>query len=296
MSSQKITPFLWFDEESEDAIQFYINTFPGGNIKSLKRYADGPLKGKILIGIFEILGHQFMAFDGGPKMAQKTPAVSFFVNCETEQEVRQLFGKLSQDKSAAILMPLDKYPFSDLFGWVMDKFGVTWQVILDPKAKATQCIVPCLMYTGDQYGRATEAINKYVAAFPDSKVDEIVSSTSETVMHATFTLAGQKFKALDSGHDHGFIFTEAMSLHVNCETQDEVDSLWDKLCDGGSEQPCAWLKDTFGLSWQIVPEALPRLLSDPDRTKVKRVTDVMMKMTKIVIKDLEKAYLETSTE
>jgi predicted 3-demethylubiquinone-9 3-methyltransferase (glyoxalase superfamily) len=109
-----------------------------------------------------------------------------------------------------------------------------------------------------------------------------------SVMIASFEIEGQRFTALNGGPQ--FKFSEAISFVVNCETQEEVDELWDKLAEGGRTQQCGWLKDKFGLSWQIIPSALPELMSDPDPERSRRVTEVMLQMTKIDIAKLRQAY------
>jgi predicted 3-demethylubiquinone-9 3-methyltransferase (glyoxalase superfamily) len=135
--------------------------------------------------------------------------------------------------------------------------------------------------------QAEEAANHYVSIFKDSKILS-VNRTNGKVLAVTFKLQGQEFIALNGGPQ--FKFTEAISLFVNCETQQEVDDLWEKLSQGGSQGRCGWLKDQYGLSWQIVPTALGKLMSDPDPQKSKAVMQAMMKMNKIVIEDLQKAH------
>jgi predicted 3-demethylubiquinone-9 3-methyltransferase (glyoxalase superfamily) len=150
-------------------------------------------------------------------------------------------------------------------------------------------ITPCLWF--DTEGE--EAAQFYTSVFPNSR---IVGKThygsagprpEGTVMTVEFELDGQKFVALNGGPD--FTFSEAISFEVGCKTQEEVDSYWDKLSEGGEEGPCGWLKDKFGLSWQIIPNALPRLLNDPDTEKSQRVMAVMLEMRKIDIEALERA-------
>jgi predicted 3-demethylubiquinone-9 3-methyltransferase (glyoxalase superfamily) len=142
--------------------------------------------------------------------------------------------------------------------------------------------------------RAEEAANFYASLFEDSKITDVTRygeagpGEPGSVMVVNFQLAGQDFIALNGGPQ--FRFTEAVSLFVNCETQEEVDRLWAALTDGGEEQPCGWLKDRYGLSWQIIPTALLRLLSDPDPAKAKRVMEAMFAMRKIDIATLQAAY------
>jgi predicted 3-demethylubiquinone-9 3-methyltransferase (glyoxalase superfamily) len=148
-----------------------------------------------------------------------------------------------------------------------------------------QKITPFLWFDG----RAEEAMNFYVSIFRNSKVGNVTrAGPNGPVFSVTFTLEGQEFFALNGGPQYSF--TPAISLFVNCETQQEVDELWRKLTDGGSEEPCGWLRDRFGLSWQIIPSALGRLMGDKDREKANRVMQAMLKMKKIDIAGLERAY------
>lgn len=153
-----------------------------------------------------------------------------------------------------------------------------------------QKITPFLWFNG----QAEEAMNFYVSIFKNSKVVSVQRygdagpGPKGSVMSATFQLEGQDFYALNGGPQ--FTFTPAISFFVSCETQLEVDELWEKLSAGGEKGRCAWLKDKFGLSWQIVPTALGKLLADKDPEKSKRVMQAMMKMDKIDIAGLQKAY------
>lgn len=147
-----------------------------------------------------------------------------------------------------------------------------------------QKITPFLWFDNN----AEEAINFYVSIFKDSKILSTTPGPNGTIMTATFQLEGQEFFALNGGPM--FKFTEAISLFVNCETQEEVDDLWVRLSAGGEKSRCGWLKDKFGLSWQIIPTALGRLMGDKDPAKAGRVMQAMMQMSKIDIKALQQAY------
>jgi len=134
---------------------------------------------------------------------------------------------------------------------------------------------------------AEEAMNFYVSVFKNSKVVS-VNRAGGRVMTVNFELDGQPFIALNAGPH--FKFNEAVSFFINCDTQEEVDMFWDRLSEGGEKSQCGWLKDRWGLSWQVVPKALTRLMSDPDPAKSRAVLDAMLKMKKIVIADLQQAY------
>lgn len=153
-----------------------------------------------------------------------------------------------------------------------------------------QKIVPYLWFNDN----AEEAVNLYVSLFRNSRITSVTRygdagpGPKDQVMMMTFELEGQPFMALNGGPQYKF--TEAISLFVNCETQAEVDTLWEKLSEGGEQQPCGWLKDRYGLSWQIIPTALGQMLQDPDPDKSRRVAEAMLKMGKIEIADLQRAY------
>ena len=153
-----------------------------------------------------------------------------------------------------------------------------------------QKITPFLWFDG----KAEEAMNFYVSIFKNSKVGRITRygeagpGPKDTVMSATFQLEGQEFFALNGGPQ--FTFTPAISFFVNCETQQEVDELWEKLSAGGRKDRCGWLQDKYGLSWQIVPSVLGKLLGDKDAVKAKRVMQAMLQMDKLDIKGLQEAY------
>ena len=152
-----------------------------------------------------------------------------------------------------------------------------------------QKITPCLWF--DTEGE--EAATFYTSAFPNSRIVDVARYGTAgprpegTVMTVSFELDGQKFVALNGGPD--FTFNEAISFQVSCENQEEVDAFWSMLSEGGEEGPCGWLKDKFGVSWQIVPTLLPELLGDPDAAKSQRVMEAMLGMKKIEIGALERA-------
>jgi predicted 3-demethylubiquinone-9 3-methyltransferase (glyoxalase superfamily) len=265
---------------------------------SIERYPEGPLtspmqgmEGRVLNGVFELAGQQFMALDGGP-IFRFTPATSFFVNCETAAEIDRLWAALSTGGS--VLMPFQQYPFSEKFGWVADQYGLNWQLNL---GRREQKITPFLMFVDDQHGKAEAAIQHYTALFQDAGTTNLErykageeGGDAGTVKLAVFRLAGQEFMAMDSSYQHGFSFNEAISFHVACDSQAEVDHFWGRLSADPSAEQCGWLKDQFGVSWQIIPTALGKYMSDPDPEPSKRVRDAMLQMKKIDIAGLQRAY------
>ena len=148
---------------------------------------------------------------------------------------------------------------------------------------ARQKITPFLWFDG----KAEEAAEFYVSIFPDSAVTGVTPGPTGAPLVVQFWLAGVEFLALNGGPQ--FRFNEAISLSIDCRSQAEVDELWEKLSAGGSEGQCGWLKDRYGLSWQVVPAVLPKLLADPDRAKAARVMEAMMRMTRLDIQALQDA-------
>ena len=277
---QKIRHFLWFDGKAEAAAKFYTSSFKKSRIHSLSPMSTS----------FTLAGLEFIALNGGPQF-RFTPAISFFVECETRVEIDSLWKKLSRDGVA--LMGLDKYPFSECFGWVQDQFGVSWQLNL---TGGKQNISPFLMFVGKQHGRAERAIRFYVSLFRNSSLGKIERYGSHeegelkrTVKQARFSLEKQHFMVMDSGREHPFTFTPAISFFVNCETQKQIDYFWEKLSAGGEKDRCGWLKDKFGVSWQIIPPILGELLSNDDEEKANLAMQAMLKMKKLDIKKLKQA-------
>lgn len=292
---QKIVPFLSFDDNAEEAVNFYTSCFKNSKTGSISRYdeatakASGRPAGSVLTASFQLNGHEFIALNCGP-FFKFTPCISFFVDCHTEEEIDELWKKLSVDGKT--IMEYKTYPFSKKYGWIEDRFGLSWQLNL---AGNKQKINPLLMFTGKQAGKAEEAINFYTSLFQKSEIINIthyaegLGEPEGNVVHARFSLEGEVFIAMDSSLKHDFNFTPAVSFTVYCETQDEVDCFWEKLTEGGKEVECGWLEDKYGVSWQIVPTVFLKLLSQPDKEKSKRVMQAMMKMKKFDIKKLEEA-------
>ncbi|GFZ29532.1 VOC family protein [Clostridium zeae] len=288
----KIVPYIWFDDQSEEATEFYVSIFKNSKITDKTFYAEGLPKPKdsLLSVSFELCGQEFVALNGGPYYTI-TPAISFFVNCETLDEVESIWQQLSKD--GIVLMELGKYPFSDKFGWLKDKYGVTWQINL---SNQEQSIYPALMFFGDNYRKANEAIKFYTSIFENSKIDSIELynddklGTKGSVKSAVFTLRSQNFMVMDSNINHEFTFTPAISFFVDCETQEQIDNFWETLTNEGKEGQCGWLEDKYGVSWQIVPSVLGELLNGEDEKRSQQAVDAMLKMKKLDIDTLKRAY------
>lgn len=281
MMNQKITPFLWYDGQAEEAAQFYCSLFKNSRIDS-----SSPM-----LTNFNLNGFQFMALNGGP-MFKFTNAISLFVTFSDENEMDEVWKKFFEN--GTVLMELNEYPWSKKYGWINDKFGLSWQLFLGEK---DQQITPASLFVNEQAGNAESAINLYCSLFDDSEIvlmnrfGEGFPGFENRVQFCEFKLNNQSFIAMESHVKHDFSFNEAFSFFINCEGQDEVDYFWNKLiADGGQESQCGWLKDRFGVSWQVIPKLLMQLLGDSDKEKADRVMQAMLKMKKMDCQTLQNAY------
>jgi predicted 3-demethylubiquinone-9 3-methyltransferase (glyoxalase superfamily) len=297
---QKIVPHLWFAKQAKEAAEFYVKAFGGDSaVTEVTTISDTP-SGEVDIVQFKLLGYEFMAISAGP-FFKINPSVSFIVNFdptrrpEAKAELERLWVRLVAGGKA--LMPLDRYPFSDCYGGVQDKYGVSWQLILsNPEGGERPAFIPALMFTQKACGQADEAMKFYTSVFRDTREGISVRYGSGqapdqegTVMFADFMLQGQWFAALDSAQDHNFIFNEGVSLVVHCDNQEEIDYFWQQLSAVPQAEQCGWLKDKFGVSWQIVPARMAELMGGTDQQRA-RVTQAFLKMKKFDIATLEAAY------
>jgi predicted 3-demethylubiquinone-9 3-methyltransferase (glyoxalase superfamily) len=290
---QKIVPHLWYDKEAEEAAEFYASVFPESKVTNVSKITDTP-SGDCDVVSFNLWRHDFMSISAGP-LFKFNPSISFIVGCDTKEQVDGLWEKLIEGGSA--LMPLDTYPFSDWYGWVQDKYGVSWQLIFTkPEGDERPRIVPAFMFIDYNLGKAEEAINFYLSVFKNTKSGNIMQygagqepSLEGTVMFADFMLEGVWLAAMDSAGPHEFNFNEAISLMVKCDNQAEIDHYWEKLSAVPESEQCGWLKDKYGVSWQIVPTAMDKMMESDDKEKTARVTQAFLKMKKFDIAELEKA-------
>jgi predicted 3-demethylubiquinone-9 3-methyltransferase (glyoxalase superfamily) len=290
---QKIIPHLWYDKEAKEAAELYVSVFKGAKITGLTEIHDTP-SGTVPIVSFQVRGLSFQSISAGPYF-KFNPSVSFLVACRTEEEVEAIWKRIADGGSA--LMDLASYPFSKKYGWCEDRYGLSWQVMFMGDRPVGQSVIPTMMFVGHVCGKAEEAVNFYASVFRNARVGEIDRYGKEegpdkpgTVRHVAFTLEGLEFAAMDSALDHRFAFNEAISFMVHCDTQTEIDRYWDLLTADPAAEQCGWLKDKYGLSWQIVPTVLDEMLGDKDQGKVARVTEAFLKMKKFDIAALRKAY------
>ncbi|ETT55164.1 MULTISPECIES: VOC family protein [unclassified Paenibacillus] len=297
---QRIVPHLWYDKEAAEAARFYASVFPESRVTSVNTIHDTP-SGDAGQVSFEVWGQPFMAISGGPYF-KLNPAVSFFVNFDPSREkdaaerLDEVWDKLAEGGTA--LMPLGKYPFSERYGWIQDKFGVSWQLILtNPAGEERPAIIPSLLFVGDRCGKAEEAMSFYLSVFKDSRQGLLTRypagsapDQEGTIMFADFMLENLWFTVMDSAHNHQFSFNEAVSFMVSCDSQEEIDYYWDKLSAVPEAEQCGWLKDAFGISWQIIPAEMNEMMKKGTPEQLARVTKAFLQMKKFELAELRKAY------
>lgn len=302
MGTQKIIPHLWFDHEAKEAVQFYTTIFPDSEIISSSVLHDTPSGDPESI-TFTLSGFTMMALSAGPYF-QINPSISFFVNFDpsrddkAKEHLDTLWNALSE--GAEILMPLQEYPFSKHYGWIKDRYGVTWQLILsDPNGEERPFIIPSLLFTGNVCGKAEDAIEFYLSVFDHSKKGSIVHypagmemDKEGTVMFSDFMLERQWFSAMDSGYPHDFGFNEAVSLLVECKDQEEIDYYWERLSADSEAEQCGWLKDKYGVSWQISPEIMDTMMKEGTQEQIDRLTQAFLTMKKLDVEQLKAVYGE----
>ena len=287
---QTITPHLWYDQEAREAAGFYTTVFPNSSITNVTTLHNTP-SGDCDVVSFQVWGYAFQAISAGP-LFTFNPSISFMVNFDPAQDpeaqtrIDTVWAKLVA--AGKVLMPLDTYPFSERYGWVQDQYGLSWQLILtNPEGEARPLIIPTLMFAGNVCGKAEEASDFYLSVFKNSRRGAIARypagmepDREGTVMFTDFKLEGQWFAAMDSARMHDFTFNEAISFIVHCDTQAEIDYYWEALSAVPEAEQCGWLKDKYGVSWQIVPTAMDALLASGDQEQVARVTAAFLSMKK----------------
>lgn len=278
--NNSIYPCLLFDGQAEAAAKFYCTVFKDSKIF---------IKNQWVVNL-ELSGQKFMCLNG--PAVTINPSISFYVIFETKTEVDETWNKLLEGGS--ILMALDKYDWSERYGWIQDKYGTNWQLSFGKIEDVGQKYTPTFMFVKEQAGKTEEAIKFYTSVFDNSSLIGMLRYSKEDqevpnyIKHAQFILNEYVFMAMDSSLEHNFSFNEAVSIVVECEDQKKLDYYWDRLTsDGGKEGVCGWLKDKYGVSWQIVPSVLDELMANPERAE--RVIQAVMKMKKLDIDSLVNA-------
>ena len=287
---QKLTVNLWMQGTAEEAGEFYASALPEAKSEIESRYpTEGlldfqqPFAGKALTVSAWVRGTKITLINAGGEFSPNA-SISMILsfNSDERDALDATWAALSEGGN--VLMPLDAYPFSTRYGWVSDKYGVSWQLMesTEPVQDAAR-VMPSLMFGGAAQNRAAEAIAYYSevlgakldSAFPYGQATEV--ATAESLMFAQFSLGDDLVAAMDSGVAQDFSFTPGVSLEWPCEGQEEIDRVWDALSAVPEAEACGWLTDKFGVSWQIVPSNMGELMERPG------AFEHMLGMKKLVI-------------
>ncbi len=303
----QIVPHLWFDTRAIEAVEFYCSVFPDSGILKQRVIPDTP-SGDCDYLTFELWGQRFEAINAGPEFSIN-PSISMMVNFDplffgqdknpelaAREKLNEIWSSLSRD--GQVLMELGQYDFSPLYGWIQDRYGMSWQLILtEPGGDPRPPVMPSMLFVGDNCGKAEEAGAFYRSLFSDSEEGMLVKypaamgpDSEDTVMFSDFRLGDTWITAMDSAYDHQFQFNEALSFIVYCKDQDEVDYYWSQLSADQEAEQCGWVKDKYGVSWQIIPTELNTLMESGSESQNKAAIKELLEMKKIDISVIRKVY------
>jgi len=287
---------LWFDKEALEAVEGYVALFRGSSIHNVT-VVPGTPSGDTVVVDFQLANLRFQAISAGPFFSLN-PAISLMVACETVEEVDFLHAHLSVGGTE--LMALGEYAFSKRYAWIQDKYGLNWQLFFHEDNGAIPKIRPALMFSGVACGKAEQALEFYTSVFPYSSIGRIsrydgqeANDIRAVIDYAEANLDEVPILLMDHGMGGDFTFNEAFSLVIPCENQAEVDFYWEKLSFVPEAEQCGWLKDRFGVSWQVVPTMMMNAMAQGSEAQMERMTKAFLQMKKLDISVLEKALEET---
>lgn len=304
---QKIIPHLWFDKEAKEAANFYTSIFPDSSIIDSYVLRNTP-SGDCDVLSFQLWGQEFMSISAGP-LFKFNPSVSFIVNFDPlffegtedrEKKAREALDRAwnALSEGGMAMMELGEYPFSKRYGFIQDKYGISWQLMLtDPIGESRPSIIPSLMFVGKNYGKAEEAYNFYLSVFRNAKAGSLhryppgmEPDKAGAVMFSDLELENKWFAIMESAREHNFNFNEAISFMINCKDQQEIDYYWEKLSAVPEAEQCGWVKDKYGLSWQITPFEMEEMLRKGTQEQIDRVTQAFLPMKKLDLAAIREAY------
>lgn len=306
--SAGFVPHLWFDTQAVEAAEFYTAVFPESAITRTSVLKDTP-SGDCNLVSFSLWGEFFEAISGGPGF-QLNPSISFIVNFDplyfggaddtakdkAKQCQAEIWDKLTE--GGQVMIPLDEYPFSVSYGWVQDRYGVSWQLMVTrPEGDPRPHFTPAMMFTGENFGKAEEARAFYLDVFNNSSAGGLQHygpgmepNEEGTVMFSDMAIGERWLALMDSPNIHDFNFNEALSFIVYCDSQADIDHYWERLNvnpDGGQ---CGWLKDKYNVSWQILPSTMQDMIYEGSPEQVARLMAAATPMKKLDIAALQEAF------
>lgn len=286
---QTIIPHLWYDTEAKEAVAFYVELF-GGKIDWTYTITDTPSGDSDLIQ-FQLGDMTLAAISAGPYF-KLNESMSLMVNVASKDEVTRLYQALSE--GGRILMPLGGYPFSPYYVWLEDRFGLSWQLSYAPDLNKPYQFDICLLFSQDQVGLAQPMLDYYKDKLPQASVGQIsyygegeAPVEAAKLNYTELLVAGQKLIVMDHGYGGEASFNEAFSLMVYVDSQDELNFYYDLLSAVPEAEMCGWVKDQFGISWQIVPRILMEAYDTANPEQIKAVNAAVMTMKRLDIASIQ---------
>jgi predicted 3-demethylubiquinone-9 3-methyltransferase (glyoxalase superfamily) len=290
---QKIIPHIWFETQARDAALWYTGLFKNSRIHFETSFSGTP-SGTVQVISLQLMGQDFQFLNAGP-LFERNPSFSYMIACATAAEVDELWNKLIPGGKA--LMPLDTYPFSERFGWLVDQYGLSWQ-IMHSGGQKVQALTPALLFTQKAAGHAEEAIQNLIRLVGDgeilpghlSRYPAGGPDREGSLQYARFRLGQQEFVFTDSAIGHAFTFNEMQSLMIYVESQAEIERYSNALSRVPEAEQCGWVKDAFGISWQIVPTRMDQMMAKGSPEAIQRLVQAFLPMKRMNIAALEKAF------
>lgn len=286
---QTIIPHLWYDTEAKEAVAFYIELF-GGKIDWTYTITDTPSGDSDLIQ-FQLGDMTLAAISAGPYF-KLNESMSLMVNVANKDEVTRLYQALSE--GGRVLMPLGEYSFSPYYVWLEDRFGLSWQLSYAPDLDKPYQFDICLLFSQEQVGLAQPMLDYYKDKLPQASVGQLsyygegeAAVEAAKLNYAELLVAGQKMIVMDHGYGGEASFNESFSLMVYVDSQDELNFYYDLLSAVPEAEMCGWVKDQFGISWQIVPRILMEAYDTASPETVKAVNDAVLTMKRLDIATIQ---------
>ncbi|WP_449460991.1 VOC family protein [Streptococcus suis] len=278
---QTIIPHLWYNTEAKEAVEFYVDLF-GGKIDWTYTITDTPSGDSDLIQ-FQLGDMTLAAISAGPYF-KLNESMSLMVNVASKDEVTRLYQALSE--GGRILMPLGEYPFSPYYVWLEDRFGLSWQLSYAPDLDKPYQFDICLLFSQEQVGLVQLILDYYKDKLPQASVGQLsyygegeATVATAKLNYAELFIGDQKIIVMDHGYGGEASFNEAFSLMVYVDSQEEAESWYEKVSAVPEAEICGWVKDQFGISWQIVPRILMEAYDTANPEKVKAVNAAVMTIT-----------------
>ncbi len=286
----KIIPHLWFDKEAAEAVDFYTRILSDAKKNESCTIKDTP-SGDAEVISFQLANLDMMAISGGPYFKLNESA-SLMISCKSKDDVQRLYDELSV--GGAILMPLGEYFFNPYYVWLRDRFGLNWQLSWKEELEADYWIEHNFLFGGSACGRAEEALDFYATVIPNTHKGFVnrynegeAYDARAKINYGELVMEDRKMIFMDHGHGGDAEFTEAFSLMLICEDQDEVDFFTEKLSAVPEAQMCGWVKDQFGISWQIVPKVLRDAYQFATDRQLAEIHQAILKMKKLDVAIIE---------